>query len=432
MAKHITLPIKKLEAGGERIGKGDLNYQMATQAKDEIGQLSRAFNKMAQNLKESTTSIDSLNLEIAQRKEVEEKLRLFSHGVESAIEGIAMSNVTTEIIFVNEAFTKLFGYSKEEIIGKKISFFYSKEELPKLQEIMKATMEGGWEGELVVRRKDGTFFPVAIYSSLIKDNAGRIIGHMVSHVDVTGRKQAEEKMKEAVKVKSDFLSMVSHELRTPLTAIKEGIGIVLDGSAGKINTDQKDFLATAKRNVDRLHRLINQVLDFSKLEARKAEFRMEERDINQAIKEIVKMQQPLAEEKGLYIKMDLGDNLEKILFDEDKINQVLTNLTNNALKHTDKGGITVSTKKDKDGKFIRVGIKDTGGGIKEGELDKLFKQFQQVGEKFRKSGNTGLGLAISKQIVTGHKGKIWVESKYKFGSEFVFTLPIIGERGDKV
>ena len=121
----------------------------------------------------------------------------------------------------------------------------------------------------------------------------------------------------------------------------------------------------------------------------------------------------------------------KILFDVDKISQVLTNLTNNALKHTDKGGITVSSKKDKDGEFIRVVIKETGEGIREEELSKLFQQFQQVGKKFRKSGSTGLGLAISKQIVSGHKGKIWAESQHRVGSEFIFTLPVVKDRRDK-
>ncbi len=432
VSRTLTHPIHVLHKGVEEIGKGKLDYRVSTQAEDEIGQLSRAFDEMTQDLKESTTSIDSLNLEIAQRKEVEGKLRLFSHAVDSAVEGVALGNLAGEIVYVNKAFIKLCGYSKEEITGKKIHSFYFKEGIYKSQQAIKAIIGGNWAGELLARKKDGTCFPIAIYASVVKDNKGRVIAQMASHVDITRHREAEEKMKEAVRVKSDFLSMVSHELRTPLTAIKEGIGIVLDKSAGEINTDQEDFLATAKRNVDRLHRLINQVLDFSKLEARKAEFVMEERDINQIIKEIVKMQQPVAKDKGLYFKLDLGNNLDKILFDVDKINQVLTNLTNNALKHTDKGGITVSSKKDKDGKFIRIGIKDTGEGIKEEELSKLFQQFQQIGKKFRKSGSTGLGLVISKEIVIGHKGKIWVESQHSVGSEFIFTLPVVKDRRDKV
>ena len=373
--------------------------------------------------------------DITQRKQAERELQLYSHSVESSITGITIANLKGRFIYINKAFREIFGYTKEELIDREISFIFPPDNISqsKVQEaIAKAKTREGFKGELLGRKKDGICFPIEVSASAVKDATGRIIALMVNHTDITQRKQAEEKMKEAVKVKSDFLSMISHELRTPLTAIKEGIGIVLDGSAGEINVDQEDFLATAKRNVDRLHRLINQVLDFSKLEARKADFRMEENDLNQAITEIVKMQQPVAKEKGLYLKMNLGDNFEKILFDRDKISQVLTNLTNNAFRHTDKGGITVSSRKDKDGKFIRVGIKDTGEGIKEEELGKLFEQFQQVGKKFRTPGSTGLGLVISKEIIGGHKGKIWAESRYNVGSEFIFTLPTIKEKRDKV
>ncbi|MCK4532248.1 PAS domain S-box protein [bacterium] len=431
VAGLIIRPVHALHKGTERIGEGDVDFKVGTKINDEVGQLSRAFDRMRINLKKSTISREKLYQEIAQRREIEEKLRLFSHAVESAVEGMAIANLSGEIIYVNEAFIRLFGYSKEEMIGEKINSFYFKEGIYKSQQVTKTIIRGNWQGELIAGRKDGTCFPIAIYASVVKDNKGRIIGQMASHVDITRRRETEEKMKEAVKIKSDFLSMVSHELRTPLTAIKEGISIVLDGSAGKINTDQEDFLATAKRNVDRLHRLINQVLDFSKLEARKSEFRMEENDLNQAITEIVKMQQPVAIDKGLYVRLELGNNMDKILFDKDKIIQVLINLTNNAFKHTNKGGITVSSKKDNDGKFIRVGIKDTGEGIEEKELGRLFEQFQQIGKKFRKPGSTGLGLAISKEIITGHKGKIWAESQHNVGSEFIFTLPIIKERRGK-
>ncbi len=549
----IANPIKKLRRGVEKIGKGELNYKVGTKAEDEIGQLSRAFDQMAQDLKESTISIDFLNYEIARRKQIEEKLQLFSHAVESAAEGIVLGNLMGEITYMNESFIKMFGYSREEITGRKITFLYSQDEQPKVQETLNINMQNSWKGEMTVRRKDGTPFPMEIHSSVVRNTSGRIIACMVTylditerrqieeklqlfshavesaivgmaianlegrfiyvnkafikmfgytkeeligreiafiysndkneraklqeaiektktidgfkgellcrrkdglcfplevnasavkdasgqaialvagHVDITQHKQAQEKMKEAVRIKSDFLSRVSHELRTPLTAIKEGIGIVLDRSAGEINADQEDFLATAKRNVDRLHRLINDVLDFSKLEARKAEFKMKENDLNSTIKEIVKMQQPVLQEKGLYLKLDLSNNMEKILFDEDKISQVLTNLMSNAIKYTSKGGITINSRKN--GEVIRVGIKDTGQGIKTDDLNKLFQQFQQVGKEFRKPGSTGLGLAISKEIIGGHKGKIWAESRDNVGSEFIFTLPIIKERRKKV
>lgn len=243
--------------------------------------------------------------------------------------------------------------------------------------------------------------------------------------EVVEHKRTQEKLKEAMNIKSKFTSMVSHELRTPLTAIKEGIGIVLDGSTGPLNDDQKDFLDTAKRNVDRLHRLINEVLDFAKMESGKMEYKMLENDLNAAIKEIVEVQKTVAQGKGLYLRTELDSNLGKIKFDHDKVIQVLTNLTNNALKFTEQGGITITSAKD--GQFIKVAVKDTGEGIKEEDLPKIFQEFQQVGtDKYRKPGSTGLGLAISKEIIEAHNGKIWIESKRGTGTEFIFILPIEG------
>lgn len=235
-----------------------------------------------------------------------------------------------------------------------------------------------------------------------------------------------ERLKELDRLKSEFVSMVSHELRTPLTAIKEGISIVLEGLAGEINEEQKEFLNIAKKNVDRLHRLINDVLSFSKLESGKMEFDMRKNSINRAIQESVELLVKTAGEKGLYINTELEQSLEDIEFDYDKIIQVITNLLNNAVKHTDKGGIIVRSSKDDKGRVIVVKVKDTGKGIKKEDIAKLFYKFQQLGgDKDRKVGGTGLGLAICRQIAERHGGKIWVESEYGNGSEFIFTLPIL-------
>ncbi len=246
------------------------------------------------------------------------------------------------------------------------------------------------------------------------------------------RKQAEEeikeknkKLEELYKVKSEFTSMVSHELRTPLTAIKEGIGIVLDGTAGETNKDQKEFLEVAKRNVDRLHRLINDVLDFSKLEAGKIEFNMQPGNIADTISEAVNSQKSVALGKGLYLRSEFVDKIPRVFFDRDRISEVIINLLNNAIEFTEKGGVTVSISKAEKERAVKVCVSDTGKGIKQGQVPQLFQKFKQLGgEKERKTGGTGLGLAICKEIVTQHKGKIWVESRWGKGSKICFTLPV--------
>lgn len=245
--------------------------------------------------------------------------------------------------------------------------------------------------------------------------------------DLTEAKVKLEKeakaLEDALKTKSEFTSMVSHELRTPLAAIKESIALVLDEITGPASPDQKNFLGMAKRNVDRLTRLINDILDFQKLEAGKIVFNIREGNINEVVKETAASMAPLVREKGLDFVLELSENLPIIKFDKDKIIQVLTNLLNNAIRLTQKGGITITTTAEDN--VVKVAMKDTGPGIKKEDIPKLFQQFEQLEKGVdRKTGGTGLGLAISKDIVEQHNGKIWVESEYGMGTTFYFTLPI--------
>ncbi|MFA5164898.1 MAG: ATP-binding protein [Candidatus Omnitrophota bacterium] len=245
--------------------------------------------------------------------------------------------------------------------------------------------------------------------------------------DIQEEKEKVEKysrdLESALRIKADFTSMVSHELRTPLTAIKEGISLVIDGTTGELNKDQKEFLNIAKRNVDRLARLINDVLDLQKLESGKMTFSLAPGDINGVVREVYDTMITMVKDKALEIVLDLSGALPAISFDRDKITQVLTNLVNNAVKFTDKGRITVITE-IKDG-MVRVTVKDSGPGIHEEDLPRLFRRFEQLEKGTeRKTGGTGLGLAISKEIVERHGGKIWAESAYGQGASFIFTLPI--------
>lgn len=238
------------------------------------------------------------------------------------------------------------------------------------------------------------------------------------------RLEAESRaLAQALEIKSNFTSTVSHELRTPLAAIKEGIAIVLDGTAGKINKEQSDFLAIARRNVDRLTRLVNDVLDFQKLERHGIPFNMAENSINETVSEAAASMAQLIESKGLTLTLETDDSLPKINFDKDRINQVLINLIGNSVKFTDRGGITVKTSKGEN--FIQVSVSDTGQGIALKVMPRLFRQFDQLAsDTGRKIGGTGLGLAICKNIIDSHNGKIWAESDLGAGSTFSFLLPI--------
>jgi signal transduction histidine kinase len=236
------------------------------------------------------------------------------------------------------------------------------------------------------------------------------------------RKKVERKLKDAIEAKSQFMSMVSHELRVPLTSIKESIAIVLDGVAGKITKEQENCLDIAKRNIDRLNRLINDLLDFHKLEAGRMNFNMQDNNANEIANEVYDTMLPAAKEKGINLILEINSNLPRTSFDKDKITQVLSNLVNNAIKFTKQGRIIIATSRKEDA--IQISVSDTGCGIKKEDLPKLFHEFEQLETVgIEKVHGTGLGLAISKEIVTKHNGEIWVESEAGKGSTFFFTLP---------
>lgn len=241
--------------------------------------------------------------------------------------------------------------------------------------------------------------------------------------DISNRKAAEEKLKETIELKSQFVSTVSHELRTPLTCMKVGVTIVLDGVVGKINKKQRNFLEIANKNIERLTDLVNDLLDFQKLGAGKMEFDMVENDICQIAEEVHKTMLTVAGKKDITLILELENNLPKVKFDTNRIIQVLTNLINNAIKFTpEQGRVAVRIKPENE--ELAISIKDTGMGIPKDDLLKIFERFYRVQRPGKEIQGTGLGLAIVNEIVKMHKGRIEVESILNSGTTFTVFLPI--------
>jgi signal transduction histidine kinase len=309
------------------------------------------------------------------------------------------------------------------MLGKSDHDYFPKKEADIFWEKDELVFEGGQENintELWTDAK-GIIHTIVTKKTLYADAKGNkfIVGIIR---DISEIVKIQEKLKEAMEVKSNFTSMVSHELRTPLAAIKTGVKLVLDGLAGEVNSEQRDFLSIVKNNVDRLDRLINNVLDLQKLEAGKIQFNITPNDINEVAREIYLTMLPVAKEKGLEFKLQLDAAPVSVQFDRDSITQVLTNLFNNAFKFTENGGVTITVSHDDN--FIQVVVSDTGLGIKKEDIPKLFHAFEQLDRKRgRKIEGSGLGLAICKEIIEKHRGMIWVESELGKGSIFYFTLP---------
>ena len=268
-------------------------------------------------------------------------------------------------------------------------------------------------------RKDGSIFHqyVCIVRALDKD--GNFDGFYCFAKDVT-----EHKYKESLEIKAELIQMVSHELRTPIHSVKEGLSIILEGLTGEITAEQKEVLNISKRCVDRLVRLVNDVLAFHKMEAGVIEFHMKKENVNKLLEEAALAMRPLVENKNLILKLELQPHLPHPELDRDKILQVLTNLIQNSIKFTLQGEITLVTAATPEG--IKVSVKDTGIGVQQKDIPKLFRKFGQLeSAKLVAPGGTGLGLAISKKIVEQHHGQIEIESEFKKGSTFSFVLPLV-------
>lgn len=247
---------------------------------------------------------------------------------------------------------------------------------------------------------------------------------LIAMNDVTDRKRAEEELKRTMEMKAQFISTVSHELRTPLSSMKEAVIIVLDGVAGKINKDQKHFLGIAKRNIDRLSRLIDDVLDFQKLNAGKMKMNMQQNAIATSVNEVYNTMRPNATKSGVHLAVDFQANLPPAIYDNDRIIQVLINLVNNAIKFTPQEGrvlLSVSSQTDQ----LVIKVSDTGYGIPKEDLSKIFEQFYRVHRPGKEIKGTGLGLAIVSRIVAAHAGRIEVESEIDRGTTFTLYLPLV-------
>ena len=252
--------------------------------------------------------------------------------------------------------------------------------------------------------------------------------HLVVAVDdISNRKAAEQKLKETMELKSQFVSTVSHELRTPLACIKEGVTIVLDNVVGKINKEQRNFLEIANRNIERLATLVNDLLDFQKLGAGKMKFNLVEDDICLVTEEVYKTMLSVAKKKEITLILEHKNNLPKIKFDTNRIIQVLTNLISNAIKFTpEKGQITISIRQENED--MAISIRDTGMGIPKDDLPKIFERFYRVQRPGKEIQGTGLGLAIVNEIIKTHKGRIDVESHVNHGTTFTVFLPLSSQK----
>ncbi len=238
--------------------------------------------------------------------------------------------------------------------------------------------------------------------------------------DISKIKKAEELIKEMDKRKSAFVANVSHEFNNPLGIIRGTLSNVLDGLAGEINENQRRMLESAQRNTKRLIRLVNNLLDLSRIESGKIKLNRKWIDVIPLVDEVVAENNSQITKKGLTLTKEFSNAAGSVWADKDKLVEVVTNLLSNAIKYTPLGGKIV-IKVSGSRKEVRFEIADSGPGIAKKDFYRLFDKFERLTTD--NIEGTGLGLSISKDIIDLHKGKIWAESELGKGSKFVFTLP---------
>ncbi len=335
--------------------------------------------------------------------------------VEGMSEGVIMFDENDRLIIFNSAARSMLGYLTGELNTNSLLNFFSELGLiNSLEDIKKDKKSFSKEINLdkpyarIVRIEGGCFL----------NDEGKDLGIALVLRDVTREREID-------RMKDDFISLVSHELRTPLAAIKGATDNLLDGIAGRLNTTQNECLMITQRNIDRLGRLISDLLDVSRIEAGKIQLNKEKTNMNNLINDTLKLFQQPAKDKNIKLEVSLPPEPPQLNVDPDKITQVITNLIGNAMKFTPSGGsITLAAYIFESS--LQVDVVDTGIGIPQKDLDRVFDKFYQVSglDNKMKAKGTGLGLPICKGIVEKHGGKIWAESEPGQGSKFSFVLPL--------
>ncbi len=437
----------------------------------------RFYNSLLYDLNGAVIGTTSIGEDITEQKKAEEEVRRLSLAVEQSTSIIMITGTSGRIEYVNKKFTEATGYALNEILGKSPSILKSGDKSANEYKMLWDTIRAGkiWKGEFRNIKKNGEIYLEAASIFPLKNEDNQIINYVGIKEDITENKKTEEelsnyrgqleqlvvtrtselenkskelegnqhallnmvkdlntksdeltKAKERAEVadrlKSAFLATMSHELRTPLNSIIGFTGILLKELAGPLNNEQSKQLQMVKGSAHHLLELINDVLDISKIEAGELHIVKKQFVFQESIHKAVATVLPMANKKGLQLIADIQQAEYHIYSDKRRVEQILINLLNNAVKFTDTGSISIQCEAVNNS--IVTKVIDTGIGIEKNDLEKLFKPFSQVNTGITRSHEgTGLGLSISAKLTSKLGGTITVESKPGTGSTFILTLP---------
>ena len=386
ISNSVARPIKSLISAARKVASGDFSVRVFLKNRDELGELAGSFNRMNEEMQR-------LFSEIGQQKEELNSI------IRSLQEGLLVVDKQGNIIRANESFLKIAG--SQGVEGK---HYWEAVRSPQMVDLLKkaSSERRGFVEELILGER------VFICSAAPVERGEDFV--VIFH-DITEIKNAE-------KVKKDFVDNVSHELHTPLTAIKGYAETLLQENPAE---PAKRYIETIRRNTDRLINIVNDLLLLSGLEE-KMPLELEDIDLKNLAENVARIFEQRLKDKQLTLVVDIKEKLPTIKADLFKLEQVLVNLLDNAVKYTQRGEIVVSA--DVRGKQASIQVRDTGIGIPKDAIPRIFERFYVVDKsRSRKYGGTGLGLSIVKHIVLLHHGTINVESTPREGTTFTVILP---------
>ncbi len=399
LSRSVSRPLRDMSVASRAMAEGDFGQRIDISSRDEIGQLAGSFNYLAA----------ALNATISDLSREKEKMESV---LGNMAEGVIAIDSSSRVIAVNRQALESF-----DIDDSPLNCHIEEISLPsRVKELFKQVLNSGETGSVEIALNRGTTFFLAHIAPLREAGAG-VFGAVGVFHDITELRRLEQ-------MRRDLVANVSHELRTPLTSVRGFVEAMLDGTI-KDEDSKTTYLNIIHRETVRLSRLIHDLLDLASLESGKTGWEINAVQVEELISRVITRLQPQLEKQGLTVKKEITGDLPLMLANEDRAEQVLTNLVGNAIQFSPRGeSITIGVQAG-DGE-ITISVKDHGPGIPPEELPYIWGRFHRVDKsRSRALGGTGLGLAIAKQIVEAHGGSVAVESTPGQGSVFSFTLPAV-------
>ncbi len=332
-------------------------------------------------------------------------------------DGVLVTDQNGCIVLNNPAVTRMLGLEEESPLGKHLSEWTGNEDLARMLEkvlSMGSSQDRGISQELALGDPPKNFF--VAHSAPIRSEQGDVFGSVTIFNDVTWLKELDQ-------MKSEFVNMVSHELRSPLSSIRQKLSLIVDGLTGEINEEQKQIVSRVQHRIDGLIGMISSLLDLSRIESGRLVQQKERIALSEIFDEVVELMDQEVEKKGLKFEVTIDAQLFPVHADRQSMETVITNLLNNAVKYNREGG-RVSISAQNRGEFVEVKVADTGVGISEENLPRIFDKFYRIRSEYtRKVIGSGMGLPLVKAIVEAHFGTISVESESGEGTTFTVLLP---------